>query len=101
MAKLKSGRNTSGIKELRKAKKRTASNRRKKQLAYRLIREVKKAVKKKDFAAAKETLRKAISQLDKLAKRNIIHKNVANRKKSQLSKLVNSLSLSMAAEQSV
>lgn len=91
MPKLKSGRYTSGLKELRKAHRRTKLNRQKKKLAYKWIRKVKQAVKAKDINSAKEALREAISQLDKLAKCNIIHKNSANRKKSHLMKLVNTL----------
>ncbi|NIK73247.1 ribosomal protein S20 [Thermonema lapsum] len=44
-----------------------------------------------DKTEAQELLKKVSSMLDKLAKRNIIHKNKAARHKSQLYKHVNSL----------
>lgn len=44
-----------------------------------------------DKAAATELLPKVTSMLDKLAKRNTIHKNKASNLKSSLTKLVNSL----------
>lgn len=40
---------------------------------------------------AQELLQKVTSMLDKLAKKNIIHKNNAANKKSKLTKLVNAL----------
>ena len=40
---------------------------------------------------AQELLEKVTSMLDKLAKKNIIHKNNAANKKSKLTKLVNAL----------
>jgi len=44
-----------------------------------------------DKAEAQELLKTVASMLDKLAKRNIIHKNKAANNKSSLTKLVNSL----------
>ncbi|MCL4161922.1 UNVERIFIED_CONTAM: hypothetical protein GTU68_062396 [Idotea baltica] len=44
-----------------------------------------------DKTEAQELLKTVISMLDKLAKRNIIHKNKAANNKSKLTKLVNSL----------
>ena len=44
-----------------------------------------------DKSEAQELLKKVSSMLDKLAKRNIIHKNNAGNKKSKLTKFVNSL----------
>jgi len=41
---------------------------------------------------AKELLPKVISMLDRLAKKNVIHKNKASNNKSRLTKYVNSLS---------
>jgi small subunit ribosomal protein S20 len=66
----------------------------------KLKNELKKAVKKyqqliaqKNAAEAKTALHKVYSLLDKAAKKNIIHKNKANRDKSRLS---NRLSLPAA-----
>lgn len=44
-----------------------------------------------DKSEAQELLKTVIGMLDKLAKRNIIHKNKASNNKSKLTKLVNSL----------
>ena len=44
-----------------------------------------------DKAEAQELLKTVTSMLDKLAKRNIIHKNKAANNKSKLTRLVNSL----------
>lgn len=44
-----------------------------------------------DKTEAQELLKTVISMLDKLAKRNIIHKNKAANNKSKLTRMVNSL----------
>ncbi|EOZ97228.1 SSU ribosomal protein S20p [Indibacter alkaliphilus LW1] len=44
-----------------------------------------------DKTEAQELLKKVTSMIDKLAKKNIIHKNNAANKKSKLTKFVNSL----------
>ncbi|ELR69454.1 SSU ribosomal protein S20p [Fulvivirga imtechensis AK7] len=44
-----------------------------------------------DKSEAQELLKTVISMLDKLAKKNIIHRNKAANNKSKLTKLVNSL----------
>lgn len=44
-----------------------------------------------DKAEAQELYTKVSSMLDKLAKKNILHKNTASNKKSKLAKLVNAL----------
>ncbi|MEJ2006041.1 MAG: 30S ribosomal protein S20 [Cyclobacteriaceae bacterium] len=44
-----------------------------------------------DKAEAQELLKKVTSMLDRLAKKNIIHKNKAANNKSKLAKLVDSL----------
>lgn len=44
-----------------------------------------------DKNEAQELLKTVVSMLDKLAKRNIIHKNKAANNKSKLTRLVNSL----------
>ncbi len=44
-----------------------------------------------DKAEAEKLLKEVIAMIDKLAKKNIIHKNKASNNKSKLTKLVNSL----------
>ncbi|WP_262247088.1 30S ribosomal protein S20 [Parapedobacter soli] len=53
---------------------------------------IKKLRNTTDAAAAKELLPRVVSMLDRLAKKNVIHKNKASNNKSKLTKLVNSLS---------
>lgn len=50
----------------------------------------------KEFAAASELFKMVSSMLDKLAKRNIIHKNKASNLKSQFAKRVNKLAVAAA-----
>ncbi|MDR1952607.1 MAG: 30S ribosomal protein S20 [Elusimicrobiota bacterium] len=91
MAKLKTGRHTSALKEVRKTKKRTARNTSIKSEVKTAIKKVKDLVKKKDAKGAGEELKSAFSKLDKAAKRNVIHyKNAANHK-AKLSKKVASI----------
>ena len=52
---------------------------------------VKKLRKATEKAEAESLFPKVASMIDKLAKRNIIHKNKASNQKSKLRKLVNSL----------
>ncbi len=53
---------------------------------------IKNLKKTEDKAEAQELYKKVSSLLDKLAKRNVIHKNNAANKKSKLAKFVASLS---------
>lgn len=71
----------SAIKKLRKDRQRTISN--KKRMAL-----LKKAIKNAKKKPAAESIKKIVSLVDKAAKRHLIHKNKANRLKSQLAKLV-------------
>jgi small subunit ribosomal protein S20 len=52
---------------------------------------IKKLRQTTEKEAAQELYRKVSSMLDKLAKKNIIHKNKAANNKSKLAKLVNAL----------
>ncbi len=52
---------------------------------------IKQLVNTTDKAEAQELLKKVVSMIDKLAKKNIIHKNKAANKKAQLTKMVNGL----------
>jgi small subunit ribosomal protein S20 len=54
-------------------------------------RAIKDLLKTTDYNLAKEKLPKVYSAIDKLAKRNVIHKNNAANKKSRLAKYVNRL----------
>jgi small subunit ribosomal protein S20 len=52
---------------------------------------VKKLRETKDKVEAQELFKKVASMLDRLAKKNVIHKNKAANNKSKLARLVNSL----------
>lgn len=79
------------IKALRQNKKAGARNKKVKADLEALIRKVRKAVGKKDGAKAAEWLKQTIRKIDKAAQKGIIKKNTAARKKSRLSRLVQSL----------
>ena len=68
MAKLKTGRHTSALKEARKAKKRTVRNTATKSKIRTAIKRVETAVKNNDVKVALEQLAVAFSQWDKAAK---------------------------------
>ncbi|MCX5778116.1 MAG: 30S ribosomal protein S20 [Elusimicrobia bacterium] len=88
MAKLKTGRHTSALKENRKANKRAVRNKTIKSKIKTMAKKVEEAVKKNDAATAKEMLKAAFSTWDKASKRNVIHDNAAANQKARLSKLV-------------
>ncbi len=78
----------SAIKRNRQSRKRRLYNRSKKRAMKEAIREVREAT---EFEVAMEKFRKATSVLDKISARNIIHKNNAANRKSQLARYVMSL----------
>jgi small subunit ribosomal protein S20 len=87
MAKLKTGRHTSSLKETRKAKKRTERNTAIKSKIKTSIKRVVAAVNNNDLKASQECLNAAFSQWDKAAKKHIVHPNAASNQKARLSKL--------------
>ncbi|MFH1958046.1 MAG: 30S ribosomal protein S20 [bacterium] len=87
MARLKTGRHTSSIKEARKSVKRRVINRALKRNAKSELKKFKAAILKKDKEAEK-ILNTAQGILDKLAKKKIYHRNKANRIKSRMASLL-------------
>jgi len=81
----------SAIKALRQDKKRAEYNKKIKSDLVALIKKVNKAVEKKDKAKAQDWLKQVIKKIDKAAQKKVIKKNTAARKKSRLSKAVNTL----------
>ncbi|SIO53033.1 30S ribosomal protein S20 [Chitinophaga niabensis] len=75
-------------KDVRQSRKRNERNRYYGKTTRNAIRDLKKLT---DKAAASDNLPEVISMIDKLAKRNIIHKNKAANLKSKLSVRVNAL----------
>ena len=58
---------------------------------------VKKLRGSTDYSEATDLLRTVISKLDRLAKKNIIHKNKAANNKSKLTRFVNKMAPAIAA----
>ncbi|MDR2676529.1 MAG: 30S ribosomal protein S20 [Endomicrobium sp.] len=88
MSKLKTGRHTSAIKEVRKTEKRTKRNAAIKSKIKTSVKKVEVAVKNNDINTAQNCLNIAFSEWDKAAKNNIIHHKAASNQKARLSKLV-------------
>ncbi len=78
----------SSIKRIRQADAKRLHNRYYAKTTRNAVRDLRSATEKKEAVAL---LPKVASMLDKLAKRNIIHKNKAANLKSSLSKKVNSI----------
>lgn len=80
----------SAKKELRKAVKRNISNKKVMTTAKSLVKSNLKKVNASD-KSVKDDLSKTIKALDKAAKKGVIKKNTASRKKSRLMKKVNTI----------
>lgn len=76
----------SGVKELRKNKKRRLHNLDIKTDLRKTIKQFLKSVEAKNIEEAKENLRIVYKKLDKASKRNIIHDNTASRRKARFSR---------------
>lgn len=79
----------SAEKKIRQDKKRRANNRAQRSRLRTLIRKVNT---EQDPAAAAEALKEVEAMLDRFASRNLIHRNKAARKKSQLARRVAGIS---------
>ncbi|MDR3281844.1 MAG: 30S ribosomal protein S20 [Endomicrobium sp.] len=91
MAKLKTGRHTSALKEVRKTKKRTKRNMLTKSKIRTAVKRVENSVKKGDLKASKEYLNIVFSEWDKASKKNIVHYKASSNQKARLSKLVSKM----------
>jgi small subunit ribosomal protein S20 len=80
--------------KIRDSLKRRHSNRIVKSGVKSTVSELKKAVAGKETVPAGEILKKACRQIDKAASKGVIHSNTAARKKSRLTKKVNSITKS-------
>ncbi|GAK56723.1 30S ribosomal protein S20 [Candidatus Vecturithrix granuli] len=84
----------SAIKKMRQDEARRLRNK-----AYRtryksIVKAVETAIQQRNIDAAKEAFQAAVSMIDRIASKGVIHKNKAARKKSRLAKKVNALSVS-------
>lgn len=84
--------NASAEKRMRQEQKRRAHNRRVKSIVKTQITKARAAINSTtvDTDATQEAIRAAISELDRAAKKGVIHRNNAARRKSRLMKLLHS-----------
>ena len=78
-------RRRTSLKRNRADRKRHLRNLKIKRELKKTLKEFQELITAKNMAEAKALLKKAFSQLDKAAKKNVIHASAANRKKSRLS----------------
>jgi small subunit ribosomal protein S20 len=81
----------SAVKRLRQNKVRNLRNKAARTNLRSSIKKVRAAIEEKDQAVAKSVLAVALSAIDKAVGKGIIHKNVASRSKSRLSRQINAL----------
>lgn len=79
-------RRRTSIKKTRADKKKHLRNLKIKQQLKKTIKKFQQLMNAKNLTEAKALLQKAFSELDKAAKKNVIHPATANRKKSRLAK---------------
>lgn len=78
----------SAQKQMRQTKTRTVRNKVAKDAYKTKIKEIKKGIGVLDSKKLQEKISESYKLIDKAAKKNILHKNAAARKKSQIAKLV-------------
>lgn len=81
------------IKDLRKTKRRTVNNDRLRNRVKKSVKKFNDLIKQGEKDAAEKTLRHTFKVLDKAAKKNVINKGKASRKKSRLAVQLNKLSI--------
>lgn len=81
------------IKDLRKTKRRTINNDRLRNRIKKSVKKFKDLIKSGEKDAAEKTLKHTYKVLDKAAKKNVINKGRASRKKSRLATQLNKLSI--------
>lgn len=81
----------SAKKRIKVIEKKTLRNKIQKTKTKNLVKKVMVAVNENDKAAASVALKNAIKQIDMATAKGVYHKNASARKKSRLTKLVNSV----------
>ena len=82
--------NPSAKKRMRQEEKRRLHNRMVKSIVKTQVTKARHAINaEEDFAVSEEAVRAAISELDRAAKKGVIHRNNAARRKSRLMKQLN------------
>jgi len=82
----------SAQKQMRQSQKRRARNRQNISQLKTQVKKLRSAIAKGDAAAAKTLLPETIGQIDKAAKKGVVHDNAAARYKGRITKKVNALS---------
>ncbi|TAK89053.1 30S ribosomal protein S20 [Patescibacteria group bacterium] len=88
----------SAMKRVRQAAKRRSRNLQIKRAVHQDVRSLKDAVASEDSKQTTEALRQAISEIDRAVKKGVLHKNTAARRKSQLTKLSNTVAKPVKAK---
>ncbi len=81
----------SANKAMRQSRRRNAINTRTKFKFKSAVKNTRTLIASAATADAAESLKKAMSALDKAVKKNVLHKNTASRRKSRLAKAINKL----------
>lgn len=82
----------SAQKQMRQSQKRRARNRQNLSLLKTQVKKLRSAIAKGDAESAKKLLPETVGQIDKAAKKGVVHDNAASRYKGRLAKRVNALS---------
>ncbi len=81
----------SALKQMRQSLKRRARNRKNVSLIKTQVKKLRSAIAKGDAAGANKLLPDTVAEIDKAAKKGVIHDNAAARYKSRLTRHVNAL----------
>jgi small subunit ribosomal protein S20 len=83
---------SSANKAMRQSRRRNAINTRTKFKFKTAVKDTRALIAEGNVKDSAESLKKAMSALDKAVKKNVIHKNTASRRKSRLQKAITKLS---------
>ncbi|HSD66155.1 MAG TPA: 30S ribosomal protein S20, partial [Vicinamibacteria bacterium] len=82
----------SAQKQMRQSQKRRARNRQNLSLLKTQVKKLRSAIAKGDAESAKKLLPETVGQIDKAAKKGVVHDNAAARYKGRITRRVNALS---------
>jgi small subunit ribosomal protein S20 len=84
-------RHASALKQMRQSRKRRARNRKNLSQVKTQVKKLRAAIARGDAEEAKKSLGETVGEIDRAAKKGVIHDNAAARYKSRLSRKVNAL----------
>ena len=82
---------SSALKQMRQSLKHRARNRKNLSQVKTQVKKLRAAIAKGDAEAAKKTLNETVGEIDRAAKKGVIHDNAASRYKSRIAKRLNGL----------